>query len=375
MRTFKVAVIPGDGCGPELTANAGYVLDAVISRAGIEMLYENIPISAERYLQNGFLTNKEDFELIEKCNAVLLGALGDSRLPVRAYQQQGLLELRWYFDQYINLRPIDFIDDESSSLKKIPKNKKWYLVRENTEDFYVGLDRKFKKSTTESLILNRKLYDAEFAVNIETKKEDAFSYAIGILSKSGCERIARHAFSLARQLGLSKITCADKSNTLCDYYGLWKESVSDVQKDFPEIAVEFMYVDSLAMQLAKDLAPYSLILAPNLFGDILADILTGLQGSDGLGFEANINPSGLSMYMPICGPKNALAGTGLINPTGVILATAHLLETLGEHGLAQIIRGGVKKTLEDGVRTPDIGGNYNSKEVCEKVISECLKKM
>lgn len=370
----KIGVIPGDGIGPEVLKEARNVLDVVSERHGLELEFEEFPLGASHYLKTGELLSEETIQRLSKKDSILLGAMGDPRVKPGILEKGILLRLRFHFDQYVNLRPVKLYEGVSSPLagsKKVDMT----FVRENTEDFYVGLGMRVKKGLSRnSLELKRRAYEAKFDVGVELEDEEDLAYQIGVISRHGARRVIEFAFQLAQKKGLKPVTCVDKANVLTEAYGLWREVVEEVSARY-DIPKEFQYVDAVALHMVRDPERFKVLVTPNLFGDILTDLGAALQGGLGLAPSGNINPAGVSMFEPVHGSAPDIAGKGMANPIGAVLSSALMLETLGHAEAAIDIEDAVRAVLRSGkTRTPDMGGKSTTASMGEAIVAEILRE-
>ncbi len=370
MSKYKISAIPGDGIGPEVLNEGIKVLEAVGNRMGINFEWIEHPYGAEHYLSTGEILPDKALKDMEKTDSIYLGAVGDPRVKPGILEKELLLKLRFYFDQYVNLRPIKLYPGVSCPLKdKGPEDVNFYVVRENTEDFYVGLgDSTNKKKHKTHFGLKRSGYEVDFDIDVEQTKADELAYQIGVVSRSGSERVARYAFELAKKKGKKRVTSVDKANVLTDVYTLWRAAVENVAKGYPGIEVEYSFVDAITMWFVKQPEWYQVVVTPNMFGDIITDLGAMIQGGMGLAPGGNINPEGVSMFEPIHGSAPKYKGMGVANPIATILAGGLMLETLGEQEAADLVEKAVIEVLGDGkVRTKDLGGTSKTSEVGDAV--------
>ncbi|MCD6248372.1 MAG: isocitrate/isopropylmalate dehydrogenase family protein [Hadesarchaea archaeon] len=366
---YKIAVIPGDGIGPEVIREGVKVLRAVEeTQPNLGFDFVEFPYGAEHYLKTGELISEEGLDELSKMDAIYLGALGDPRVKTGILEQGILLKLRFYFDQFINLRPVKLYPEVPCPLRgKGPEDIDFYVVRENTEDFYVALGGRAKGRTREQLEVLRSLYSAKFGLDIEVDKDEV-AYQIGVISRKGAERVIRYAFELAKRKGKDLVSSVDKANVLSHSYGLWREVFEEVAKDYPDIRTEFLFVDAITMWFVKSPEWYQVVVTPNMFGDIITDLGAMIQGGLGMAPGGNINPEGVSMFEPIHGSAPKYAGKNRANPIAAILAGQMMLEHLGEGEAAMRIERAVVKVLTEWkVRTPDIGGKSTTSEVGDAV--------
>jgi 3-isopropylmalate dehydrogenase len=364
--TYRIAVIPGDGVGPEVIQEGLKVLDAVSRVYNVKFDFKIYPYSGNHYLKTGEILPDEALKEMEQMDAIYLGAVGHPNVPPGVLEKGLLLKLRFYFDQYVNLRPVTLYPGVETPLKgKQPQDINFYVVRENTEDFYVGLGCRFSSDKHKtSLDVKRKLYSLRFDVETLADKPEELAYQIGVITRRGAERVIRYAFELCRRKGLKRVSSVDKANVLSEIYSLWRDVFTEVSKDYPEIETEFAFVDAMAMWFVKNPERFQVVVTPNMFGDILTDLGAMIQGGMGLAPSGNINPEGVSMFEPIHGSAPKYAGKGLANPIAAILAGKLMLEHLGEEEAAEAIDKAVKEVLVEGkVKPRDLGGNASTSEV------------
>jgi len=372
-RGYKIAVIRGDGIGSEVISEGKKVLEAVSELESFEFEWIEYPHGAEHYLMTGELIGEDTLKELERCDAIYFGSIGDPRVETGVLEQGILLTMRFYFDQYVNLRPVKLLEGVRTPLAgKGPEDIDFSVVRENTEDFYVGIGGrvKGKERKREELEIVRKLYTIKFGLDIETDA-DELAYQIGVVTREGCERVMRFAFELARSKGKKKVTSVDKANVLTHGYGFWREIFNEVARGYPEIDTEFNFVDAICMWLVKNPEWYQVVVTPNMFGDIITDLGAMIQGGLGLAPGANINPDGVSMFEPIHGSAPKYKGKDVSNPIATVWAGAMLLETVGEKSASGRVLGAIEAVLREGkVRTYDLGGNSKTSEVGDAIVGE-----
>ncbi len=376
MVSYKIALIPGDGIGPEIIAEGQKVIDAASDICGFKINWVKYPFSADHYLETKELLPMDSLKEIERMDSIYLGALGDPRMKPGVLEKGILLALRFYFDQFVNLRPVKLLEGVECPLKnKKPKDIDFTVVRENTEDFYVGVGSHAKEGhSKETLEIKRSLYEVKFDLDIEADRDEV-AYQIGILSRKGSERIIRYAFELAKKKNLSRVTSVDKANVLSDIYGFWREIFSEVSKDYPGIDTEYNFVDAITMWFIRKPEWYQMIVSPNMFGDIITDLGAMIQGGLGLAPGGNINPDGISMFEPIHGSAPKYKGMNSANPIATIWSGSMMLEELGEEKAARFVLKAIEEVLKEGkVRTRDLGGSSKTHEVGDAVV-EKLKDM
>ncbi|HEX7051502.1 MAG TPA: 3-isopropylmalate dehydrogenase [Longimicrobiales bacterium] len=343
---MKIAVIPGDGIGIEVTRQATKVLRCIAEDAGLDFDLVEWDLGAERYLRTGSaITDEEMTQLETEYDAILLGALGDPRVPDNAHARAVLLGLRFHLDLYINLRPVRLRDARFSPLKDVAREDvDLVIIRENTEGVYVGMGGTFKRGTADELAIEE---------DVNTRK--------------GVERIVRAAFEHARSAGRRRVTLADKANAMQYAGGLWRRVFAEVGAEYPEIDRDAMYIDALALDLVLHPARYDVIVASNLFGDIVSDLAAALVGGLGLAPAANLHPGRPGLFEPVHGSAPDLAGKDRANPLAAILTAALMLDRLGYAREAARIEASVDHVIASGHVTPDLGGELGTEAVGDAV--------
>ncbi|MDT8435999.1 MAG: isocitrate/isopropylmalate family dehydrogenase [Gemmatimonadota bacterium] len=339
---IRIALLPGDGIGPEVTGEARRVLEAAAAAGLAELSFETFPHGADHFLATGETLGDEAFaRLRDGFDAILLGAVGDPRVPDHRHARDILLGLRFRLDLYANLRPARLRLPELSPLRGAAERPfDVTIVRENTEGFYAGAGGVLREGTP-----------GEVAV------------ADGLATRVGVERIVRAAFALARREGRGRVTLADKANAVPHLFGLWRRVFRAVAAEHPEIEAEEAYVDAVAMRLVREPERFEVIVTENLLGDILSDLACELAGGIGLAPSANLNPGRHALYEPVHGSAPDLAGTGTANPVGAILSAALLLAGAGAAEAAARVEEAVDAALRGGIRTPDTGGDRSTRDV------------
>lgn len=349
-KAARIAVIPGDGIGKEVTPEAMKVLRAVAAPAQRQMEFIEFDWGADKYLREGVTLPAGAVEMLrEEFDAILFGALGDPRVPSNQHAADILLGLRFKLDLYVNARPVELLHARMTPLRDRTENDIRLMVfRENTEGLYVGVGGFFKKDTPD-----------EIAV-----QED-------VNSRKGVERIIRYAFEYARQNGLKRVCMSDKSNAMTFAHDLWQRVFKEVKQHYPEIESRHLYIDTLAMELVRDPRQFDVIVTCNLFGDIISDLGAQLAGGLGLAPSGNIHPGQTSLFEPVHGSAPNIAGKGIANPLGSVLASAMMLEFLGWKSEAMALREAVKTALRENFVTPDLGGEKGTRAVGDW-LAECV---
>jgi len=338
----RVAVIPGDGVGKEVIAEAVKVLEAVGDSSGVPLQMTELPWSADYYLSTGITIPPNGYAMLrDDFDAILLGALGDSRVPDNRHARDILLGTRFELDLYVNYRPVRLLDDRLCPLKQRGcADVNFVVFRENTEGVYVGVGGRFKAGTPDEVAIQEE---------INTFK--------------GVNRIIRHAFEFARTHGRDAVCMADKSNAMAQGHALWQRVFKEVAAEYPGIRATHMYIDALAMFLVRDPGQFDVVVTNNLFGDIVTDIGGALQGGLGMAASGNIHPGRTSLFEPVHGSAPPLAGRNVANPMGAILSAALMLESNGRAEDAKRIERAVEAAVHAGQTTGDIGGTLGTREV------------
>ena len=339
---MRIAVIPGDGIGKDVIAEALKVLTAASQRTGRALDLHGLPWGADHFLATGETMPADGYRrLRDDYAAILLGAMGDPRVPDNRHARDILLGTRFELDLYVNYRPVALLADRLCPLKDRGRADVNFVVfRENTEGMYVGVGGRFKAGTPDEISVQEE---------INTYK--------------GVHRIIRHAFEFARARGLTKVCMADKSNAMAYGHALWQRVFREVAADYPDVEASHLFIDALAMFLVKDPGQFQVIVTNNLFGDIVTDIGGALQGGLGMAASGNIHPGRTSLFEPVHGSAPPLAGRNLANPMGAILSAALMLETLGLADEAHLIGHAVETAVHAGQTTADIGGLLGTREV------------
>jgi 3-isopropylmalate dehydrogenase len=350
----RIAVIPGDGIGKEVTPEAVKVLRAVTASAKRPMEFIEFDWGADKFLREGVTLPAGAVEMLrDEFDAILFGALGDPRVPSNQHAADILLGLRFKLDLYVNARPVELLHDRLTPLRdRTEKDIRLMVFRENTEGLYVGVGGFFKKGTAD-----------EIAV-----QED-------VNSRKGVERIIRYAFEYARQNGLKRVCMSDKSNAMTFAHDLWQRVFKEVRQEFAEIDSRHLYIDTLAMEIVRDPRQFDVIVTCNLFGDIISDLGAQLAGGLGLAPSGNIHPGRTSLFEPVHGSAPNIAGKGIANPLGSVLASAMMLEFLGWKPEAAALREAVRAALRENYVTPDLGGEKKTQAVGDWLSDKAAKSV
>jgi 3-isopropylmalate dehydrogenase len=342
---MRIAVIPGDGIGKEVTAEAVKALEAVGTASGRRLDLVHLPWGADHYLATGETMPAGGYRMLrDEFAAIFVGALGDPRVPDGRHARDILLGTRFELDLYVNYRPVRLLHDRLSPLVGRRRADIDFVVfRENTEGVYVGVGGRFKAGT-----------DDEIAIQEE------------INTWKGVHRIQRHAFEYAAARGL-RLCMADKSNAMAQGHALWQRVFKELSAEYPHVQASHLYIDALAMFLVKDPGQFQVVVTNNLFGDIVTDIGGALQGGLGMAASANLHPGKTSLFEPVHGSAPPLAGKNVANPMGAILSAALMLETLGWTAEAGALEHAVEAAVAAGTTTADIGGTLGTREVGDTI--------
>ena len=327
-RSHSIAILPGDGIGPEVVAEAVKVLDAVTRPAGVTLEKTSYPLGAEHWLETGEVLNEDTMERLRSHDAILFGAVGaapnDKRIPSGILERDLLLKLRFGFDHYINLRPAVLYPGATSPLSD-PGEIDFVVVREGTEGLYAGNGGTLRTGT-----------------------EHEIATEVSVNTAHGVRRLVRYAFDLANSRTRKRLTLVHKHNVLVNAGRLYQRTVDEIGEQYPDVTVDYMHIDAATIFMTTDPARFDVIVTDNLFGDILTDQAGAVTGGIGLAPSGNINAdrTAPSMFEPVHGSAPDIAGTGTAQPTAAILAGAMMLEHLGHPDLAEQVNAAVRADLE-----------------------------
>jgi 3-isopropylmalate dehydrogenase len=347
----RIAVIPGDGIGIEVTRQAVRALETLRERCGIPIEMVHFDWGAEKYLREGVTLPEGALEMLRReFDAILAGAFGDPRVPSNKHAADILLGLRFGLDLYINLRPVRLLNDRFTPLKgRTRADINFVVFRENTEGAYINAGGVFKRGTGEEIAIQEEVH-----------------------TRRGVERIIRAAFEYARQHQRRRVTMADKSNVLTYGHDLWRRVFQLVAADYPEIEANAQYIDAMAMFMVTDPGQYEVIVTNNMFGDIITDLGAGIQGGLGVAASANLHPGAVSLFEPVHGSAPDKAGRGLANPIGAIATAALMLDYLGYGEAARQLEKAIEAACEAGEVTADLGGNLSTDAagaaICSRIV-------
>jgi len=348
MKTYKIAVIPGDGTGPEVIAEGLKVMEAAASKYGFKLDTHNYDFGGARYLRTKEVLPESAVGELKKFDAIYLGAIGHPDVKPGILEKGILLRLRFDLDQYINLRPVQLFDERFCPLKnKKPEDINFTVIRENSEGLYKGLGEFQNKGTKD-----------EVAIQISHN------------TRKGVERCIRYAFEYTRAYGLKKkLTLCGKTNVLTFAFDLWERTFYEVAKEYPDVKTEYTHVDATTMWFVKNPEWFDVIVTDNMFGDIITDLGAMIQGGMGIAAGGNINPNGVSMFEPIGGSAPKYTGQNIINPLAAVCAGAMLLRQVGESQAANSIEHIVKETVRTKIKDLAAGKmGYSTREVGDLVV-------
>ena len=344
----KIAVIAGDGIGQEVIPAGIDVVKKAAAACGATVEFTAFPWGCDFYLKTGRMMPEDGFDRLQEFDAIYLGAIGDPSVPDHIAVWQLILPIRQRFDQYVNLRPMRLVQGVTTPLaNRTPADIDMVCVRENSEGEYGGIGGR-----------------------VHAGRPQESAQQLSVFTRHGIERIARYAFETAMQRPRKLLASATKSNALNYSMVLWDEVVAEVAKSYPQVSWRKFHVDALAARMVTDPASIDVILASNLFGDILTDLGAAVSGSLGIAPSGNINPERKhpSMFEPIHGSAPDIKGKGIANPIGAIWAGALMLDHLGARAGHDLVVGAIEKVLAGGgPRTPDLGGRATTKDVAKAV--------
>jgi 3-isopropylmalate dehydrogenase len=343
MKSYNIAVIPGDGTGPEVIREGVKVLEALSQKSGFKLTFSYYDFGGERYLKTGETLPGNAVEELKQYDALYLGAIGHPDVKPGILERGILLNLRFKLDLYINLRPVKLYPGVDCPLKnKSPEDIDFVVVRENTEGLYTGAGGFLKKGT---------LYEVAIQESINTRR--------------GVERCIRFAFDYCKKRNkVKKLTLCGKTNVLTFAFDLWERTFYEVAKEYPDIKVDYAHVDAITMWFVKNPEWFDVIVTDNMFGDIITDLGAMIQGGMGIAAGGNINPHGVSMFEPIGGSAPKYTGKNLINPLAAICAGGMMLEHLGEEKPAQLLEKAVTEVTGKYLKSLAAGRmGYSTTEV------------
>lgn len=343
----KIAVIPGDGIGIDVTREAVKVLEAAADLTQASLALDHFDYGAEKYLATGISLPDEDLEKLKAYDAIYVGALGDPRIPDMSHARDILLGMRFKLDLYVNHRPVKVLHESLCPLRgRRPEDVDMVFFRENTEGAYVGIGGIFKKGTADEVAVQE---------DMNTRK--------------GVERIVRHAFEFARRNGRRSVCMADKSNALRHGHDIWQRVFHAVREEYSDVESFHLYVDALAMQLILKPQTFDVIVTNNMFGDIVTDLGAALQGGLGMAASGNVHPGRHAMFEPVHGSAPKHAGKDIANPIAAILAAQMMLEHLDLADAGRLVQESVCAAVAAGRTTRDLGGSLGTRAAGDEIVS------
>ena len=348
----RIAVIPGDGIGPEVTAEALKAMRAAFAAGKRAAEFTEFDWGANRFLRDGVSFPPGALEMLRsQFDAILFGAVGDPRIPSNQHALDILFGMRFGLDLYVNIRPCILFDRRFTPLRdRTEADVNFVVLRENTEGLYANIGGQFKRGTPDEIALQEE---------VNTRK--------------GVERILRYAFEDARTRPRKRLCMSDKSNALTHGHDLWQRVFRQLREQYSDVDSRHLYIDTLVMEMVRDPSQFDVIVTNNLFGDIASDLGAQLAGGLGLSPSANIHPGRVSMFEPVHGSAPTIAGKNLANPFGAILTAAMLCDFLGWRGEGDAIRNAVRTALREGKCTADLGGKLGTREAGDE-IAACLAR-
>jgi len=349
-RNYKIAVIPGDGTGPEVVREGLKVLEAAAQSRGFKYESQEYDFGGDRYLRTGETLPASAVEELKQFDAIFLGAIGHPQVKPGILEKGILLDLRFSLDQYINLRPVKLFPGVETPIKdKGPEDIDFVVVRENTEGLYAGAGGFLKKGTPDEVALQE---------SINTRK--------------GVERCIRYAFEYCRDRNKeNKLTLCGKTNVLTFAHDLWQRTFDEVAKEYADIKTDYAHVDAICMWFVKNPEWFDVIVTDNMFGDIITDLGAMIQGGMGIAAGGNINPEGTSMFEPIGGSAPKYTGKNVINPLAAICAVQLMLDFLGEKQAADSIEQAVIRVTSTKLKSLSAGQmGYSTSEVGDMVVED-----
>src|SRR5438105_8318245 len=344
---MRIAVIPGDGIGPEVIKQGMRVLERVNSARKLGLEFVHFGWNADEYLRTGVSIPPGAMDDIRhNYAAIYLGAFGDPRIPDMKHAADILLGMRFPLDLYVNYRPVKLLNERLCPLKgKSGQDVDFVIFRENTEGAYVGMGGNFKKGTSDEIAVQE---------DVSTRK--------------GVERIIRYAFEFAKNTGRKSVCMSDKNNVMRFGGDLWLRTFEEVANEYPDIEHFHMFVDALTMQMVRAPEMFDVIVTNNMFGDIVTDLGAALQGGLGMAASGNIHPGRVSLFEPIHGSAPKYTGQDVANPIGATLSAAMMLEYLGFDAEGAAIERAVVGAIDSGETTHDLGGNLGTKAAAEAIL-------
>jgi len=351
-KEYNVALLPGDGTGPEVLAEGIKVVQAASEKFGFTIKFTRYDLGGQRYMKTGEVLPDSVVDELRQHDAIYLGAIGHPDVKPGILEKGILLRLRFELDQYINLRPVKLYEGVDTPLKnKGPKEINFVVVRENTEGLYVGAGGVLRKGT-----------------------KDEVATQESINTRMGAERCLRFAFKYTQKRNKSKkLTLCGKTNVLTYAFDLWERAFYEVAKEYPDVSTDYAHVDATCMWMIKNPEWFDVIVTDNMFGDIITDLGAMIQGGLGIAAGGNINPEGVSMFEPMGGSAPKYTGKNVINPLAAILAGAMMLEFLDQQTASDSVEKAVQKALKENIKSLDAGKmGMGTREVGDLIVTNLL---
>lgn len=346
----KIALIPGDGIGLEVIPEAVRVLQLLAKKFGFQIVFETFPFSCKYFLKHGVMMPEGTIERLKGFDAILLGAVGDPKVPDHVSLWGLLIPLRRRFQQYVNLRPVKLLPGVASPLaNRTGKDIDFIIVRENNEGEYSQIGGRLYEGTDQEIVIQESVF-----------------------SKQGVDRVLWFAFELAQQREKQHLTSATKSNGIIHTMPFWDERFKALSADFPEVRCDQFHIDILTAHFVLHPDWFDVVVGSNLFGDILSDLGPAVAGGIGIAPSANLNPEKQfpSMFEPVHGSAPDIAGKGIANPIGTLWSTQMMLEFLGEVDAGKSLMAAIEKTTGNGILTPDLGGKATTTQFTDSIIKQ-----
>ena len=342
----RIAVIPGDGIGPEVISEALKALRAAFTAGKRQAEFAEFDWGADRYLRDGTSMPAGALDMLRtQFDAILFGAVGDPRIPSNQHALDILFGMRFDLDLYVNVRPAILFDRRFTPLRdRSEADINFVVLRENTEGLYANIGGQFKRNTPDEIALQEE---------VNTRK--------------GVERILRYAFEDARARPRKLLCMADKSNALTHGHDLWQRVYRELREQYSDVESRHLYIDTLVMEMVRDPGQFDVIVTNNLFGDIVSDLGAQLAGGLGLSPSANIHPGQVSMFEPVHGSAPTIAGKNRANPFGAILTSAMMCDFLGWRTEGDALRSAIRAALREGKCTADLGGTLGTREAGDHI--------
>jgi len=363
MNTYNIAVIPGDGIGPEVINEGLKVIQAVATKHQFEVATTHFDFGGEKYLKTNEILPDSAIEELKKFHAIYLGGIGHPDVKPGILEKGILLKLRFGLDQYINLRPVKLYENVDTPLKgKTPKDIDYVVIRENTGGLYTGVGEFQKKGTPDEVAIQSMIYSRH---QVEQCVRFAFEYLQKLHNESPWKGLSKEELDKGY---IGKLTLCGKTNVLTFVYDLWDRVFNEVASDYTDIMTDYVHVDAICIYMIESPQRFDGIVTGNMFGDIITDLAAVTQGGMGVAPSGNINPNSVSMFEPVHGTAPSFAGQNVINPVAAILTAQMMLNYLGEEDAAETIESAVKEVIKkmNSMLVGQMG--YSTSEIGDMVI-------